>query len=70
MTEYKGIRWDASLAQTQYFLDNYEAQDMNSDSWKLTLKGVQIKEALQGTDIRALMDGYISISRIRSAIYQ
>lgn len=69
LAEYKGILWDRTLAQTQYFIDHYEEQEADNGDKLLTLTGEKIEEASEGTDIRALLDGYLSVSRIQSNIY-
>ena len=66
---YHGIAWDVVPAQTQFFLDHYDAQKLGNDCERLTLAGIPITQAPKGTDICALMDGYISVSKVRSAIY-
>ena len=70
LADYKGIQWDAVPAKTQYFLDHYDAEEISEDCRRLTLAGIPISEAPAGTDISALMDGYISVSKIQSTIYK
>ena len=69
LNAYQGVAWDAEPAQTQFFLDRYEAEELGDGCKRLTLAGIPITQAPDSTDIRALMDGYISVSRVKSAIY-
>lgn len=70
LADYKGIQWDTVPAKTQYFLDHYDAEEISEDCRRLTLVGIPINGAPAGTDISALMDGYISVSKIQSTIYK
>lgn len=70
LEEYRGTLWNRTLGQTQFFLDHYDAKDISTDVQKLSLAGVPVTKALEGTDIRAVMDRYISVGKIRSMILQ
>lgn len=67
--ECKGILWDRTLAKTQYFLDNYEANVQEDGSELLDLQGKRITSAEAGSDLQALMERYISVGKITNVVF-
>ena len=66
--ELKGILWGRVPAQKQFYLDHYERCEQEGECFVLSAAGVATSEAEEGTDIRALIDRYISIGTIKNAI--
>ncbi|MGN0351810.1 MAG: 5'/3'-nucleotidase SurE [Roseburia sp.] len=67
-TECKGILYERTLANTQYFLDSYEAEKQEDGSELLDLQGKRITSAGAGTDLQVLIERYISIGTIRNVV--
>lgn len=68
LSELKGILRDRKPAQTQFYLDHYTRKEQPDGSVILSGEGVPITEAEDGTDIEAVLAGYISIGRVRNAV--
>lgn len=68
MSEFRGVLYNRIPAQSQFYLDNYERSDMENNSFSLSLKGMRITDAEEGTDMRAVLDNYISVGKVRSSI--
>ena len=67
-SEFKGILEDRIPAQEQHYLDNYESTELEDGSFQLEADGIFNKDAEEGTDMRAVLDNYISIGKVRNAI--
>lgn len=68
LSEFKGILRDRKPAQTQFYLDHYEKKEQPDGSIILSGAGVPITEGEEGTDIEAVLAGYISIGKVRNAV--
>lgn len=68
LTECKGILKDRIPAQTQFYLDHYEKTEQPDGRIILSGCGVPVTKGEEGTDIAAVLAGYISIGRVRNAI--
>lgn len=68
LSEYKGILWDRVPANHQFYSDNYNRQDKADGSFVLTVCGIPVAQAEEGTDIKAVLDRYISIGTISNAV--
>lgn len=68
LDELEGIIWDAKIAPMEFYADHYEREDNPDGSFSLTLTGDPITTAPEGTDIRYVIDRYISIGKIKSNI--
>ena len=68
LDELQGIIWDAKIAPMEFYDDHYEKKDNQDGSFSLTLTGEPVVTAPEGTDIRYVIDRYISIGRIKSTI--
>ena len=66
LEEYRGILYDRSLAQTAFFHDFYYRQERADGGHDVLLRAEELTQAEEGTDIRALLDGYISVGIIRN----
>lgn len=67
----KGIVWDRSVAPVQFYSEDYIAQPNPDGSVLLTGRGAPLtdrRRVRDGSDVAAVMDGYISIGVVRSAV--
>ena len=68
MITNEGIIWDAKPAQMGFYSDHYIREDFEDGSFSLTAAGLPVTEAPENTDIRYVLDRYISIGKIKSHI--
>lgn len=68
LSELKGILRDRKPAQTQFYLDHYDRTDCPEGGMILSAAGIPITECEAGTDIGAVLAGYISIGRVQNMI--
>ena len=68
LEDYQGILENRIPADTQFYQDYYEVKEQSENGFLLEAGGNPIKEAQEGTDIRAVMDRYISIGTITSGV--
>ena len=64
----RGILWDRIPSQEEYYHDHYDRKDLPDGSVLLTENGIPARTAPEGTDVRALMDGYISVGQVRNMV--
>lgn len=64
----KGILWDRVPAAHALFADHYDRTENPDGSLTLAVNGLLRKEAAEGTDIRAVLDRYISIGTVHNAV--
>lgn len=68
LSELKGILRDRKPAQTQFYLDNYDRTERPDGSLILSAAGIPIESCEDGTDIGAVLAGYISIGKVQNTI--
>ena len=66
--ECKGILEDRIPANHQLYQDDYEKKEQLADGFVLTAGGLLTDTAAEGTDIKAVLDRYISIGTITNGI--
>lgn len=69
--EEKGILWERSIAPMQFYSENFAVTPLPDGSVSLRGRGVPMtraEEAPAGTDIEAVLRGYISIGKVKSAV--
>ncbi|MDD5864382.1 MAG: 5'/3'-nucleotidase SurE [Firmicutes bacterium] len=67
----KGILWDRTIAPLQFYSENYAEQRLPDGSVLLTGRGAPLtsgENVPAGTDIAAVMSGYISIGKVKSMV--
>ena len=67
----KGILDDRTIAPMQFYSENYEAQTQPDGSVVLMGRGVPLGEdasAPEGSDVKAVLDGYIAVGKVKSAV--
>lgn len=68
LEECQGILETRQIAQSQFYLEHYEKKDDADGSFKLAVSGIPVTEGAEGTDMRAVLDGYISVGRVRNQV--
>ncbi len=61
LEEFKGILYDRKPAGKAFFDDCYLLKKLEEDKWEVELATEPVLDAEEGSDIRAVLDGYISI---------
>jgi 5'-nucleotidase len=68
--QFRGILYDRRPAQTPFFDDVYYRQVRGDGGHDILLKAKEITGAEEGSDIQALIDGYISVGVIRNQVME
>lgn len=68
LAEYKGILENRVPSNHQLYLDNYDKKEETEDGFVLEVRGIATTQADEGTDVRAVLDRYISIGTITNGI--
>ena len=68
VAECKGILENRIPANHQLYLDNYDKKEETKDGFVLEVRGIATTQAEEGTDIRAVLDRYISIGTLTNGI--
>lgn len=66
----RGILWDRVPSQEEYYQDHYVRKELPDGSFLLTEDGIPALTAPEGTDMRALLDGYISVGQVRNMVLE
>lgn len=67
----KGILWDRAIAPLQFYSENYVECKLPDGSFTLTGQGAPLTADAavpQGTDVEAVLGGYIAIGKVKSAV--
>ena len=65
---YKGILYDRKPAQTPFFNDEYYRSPRKDGGYDILLRAEEIRDAEEGSDIKALLDGYIAIGKVCNTV--
>lgn len=68
LEDYRGVLYDRFPAQRAFWDDRYVIEGNADDPKEVVLKSVPVKKAEEGSDMQALIDGYISIGTIRNTV--
>lgn len=67
LSEFKGIKRDTFVSRGMFYKDGYKAIGSLSDGGiRYEIDGKLIKESEEGSDIRAVLDNYISIGAVKN----
>lgn len=66
ISEYKGILRNRVMATNAFYIDRYKMEPNGKDKWILTVDATYHEDAAEGTDFRAVVDGYISVGRVQN----
>lgn len=64
--ECKGIIRDRSVARNAFYKDKYDEEVLADGTLRLTVNGTYYEDALDGTDVKAIIDHYVSIGIINN----
>ena len=67
---FRGIRREQRVAHTQLYIDNYVFEEQADGSLRMHNRGVPAQPDLapEGTDVHAVLNGFISVGRVRCAV--
>lgn len=68
LKECRGIKETERIAQSQFYLDHYEREDYEDGSFKLSMDGIPVKTGAEETDMKAVLDYYVSIGKVRNNV--
>lgn len=68
LEKLKGIRENRIPDKTPFFRDKYRIEEQEEGSLRLSVCGIPAAAAGKGTDMEAVLDGYISVGKIRNAV--
>ena len=67
LAECHGILWDRTVSQGMIYKDSYkEIEALPGGGVRYMVEGEYHAEAEDGTDYRALLDGYVSVGRVKN----
>ena len=64
--EFRGIKYDCSVSQDQFFSGGYKAVKKDGDKITYMIDYVPVWEAPEGTDLRAVIDNYIAVGKVKN----
>jgi 5'-nucleotidase len=70
VSECRGVLRDRIPAQTEFYRDHYIKTEQPGGAFTLTAAGIPITNGAEGTDIRAVLEGYISIGKVQNTVVQ
>jgi 5'-nucleotidase len=68
LSELRGVLDNRIPAQAQFYTNNYIRNDLGDSNFRLNANGVKNTYADEGTDMRAVLENYISIGKVRNNI--
>ncbi len=66
MKSYKGKLYDRKVSLSSFFDDRYDEEPLPDGGIRMQLNGIYREKAEEGTDLRAVIDGFISIGIINN----
>lgn len=66
LEKLRGILYDRKIADCGFFIDEYLEEGLENGRIRLTVHGNYNENAPEGTDFRALVDGYISVGKVNN----
>ncbi len=61
LSECGGILWDRVVSEDEFYRDRYSEKQIAPDRWQFMVDGIRNYEASEGTDLRAILDNYVSV---------
>lgn len=68
LSEYKGVLEDRIPSQDSFHISDYDRIKLDGDDFRLDTNGKGNTSANEGTDMKAVLDNYISIGKVRNTI--
>lgn len=59
--ECKGIKWDVTVSDDEFYKDYYDEKVIGDNRKSYMVVGVRNWQAKEGTDLRAILDNYVSV---------
>lgn len=70
LSECKGILWDRPVSEGMFFKDRYnKVEDLEDGGIRLMVEGIYNEDAEEGTDFKAIVDGYVSVGVVNNIGY-
>ena len=66
--EIKGILFNRTLAAEEFYFNHYECEEINEEETRIKSKFIFSESSPEGTDLGAVTNGYISISKIKNLV--
>ncbi len=66
LQDFKGIARDRVVADNAFFNDEYLEEELENGGRRLRVNGMYHENAAEGTDFRAVVDGYISVGVVNN----
>lgn len=64
LEECKGILRDRTVSRAEYYEDKYNETVVSKDKISYMVEGIRNYNAEEGTDLRAVLDNYVSVGRV------
>ena len=66
--DVKGILFDRTLAPSEYYFDHYEMEKISEIETRVKAVFLHAGTGPEGSDLKAVTDGYISIGRVKNMV--
>ncbi|MCR5720685.1 MAG: 5'/3'-nucleotidase SurE [Lachnospiraceae bacterium] len=66
MKDFKGIRWNTKVSKKCTFEDTYTEETLEDGTIRMVVHGEPAFIAEEGTDYKALLEGYISVGKVEN----
>ena len=63
LSECGGIQRDRLVSTDDFYCDHYNETKVSEDRTTYTVEGIRCWRAAEGTDLRAILDGYVSVGK-------
>lgn len=70
IAECQGVMETRQIAQSQFYLDYYKREDDANGNVKVFMQGIAVTEGAEGTDMKAVLEHYISIGKVRNNVIE
>ena len=68
LSEFKGVLEDCIPSQDSFHIEYYDRIELDGGDFRLGINGRGNTNAKQGTDMKAVLDNYISIGKVRNNV--
>ncbi|MCR4792349.1 MAG: 5'/3'-nucleotidase SurE [Lachnospiraceae bacterium] len=70
LSECKGVLYDRAVSPLMFFRDHYNAvEELENGGVRYMIEGVPTMQAEEGSDFRAILDGYVSVGIVNNIGY-
>ncbi len=66
LEECKGVLWDRTVSMDVFYNDSYNETKLADGRVSYMVEGKRNWEATEGTDLRAILDNYVSVGKARN----